>query len=210
MSVKPLRKNHSMIESYYINRALINPGGFKMSDKSKVKSEVKRLIELGNSIYLDHPIPYNNIEFRFTLRGYTAGKAHYISDNSIRLWFHPQLMAQDLTEYIKQVCAHEVAHLYQRKIYPNSKPHGREFKDIAHVLGDNGSRCHTLDTTQVRQHRTVKRYVYYCPKCYKEYLLTIRKHNTMITYNQYNSGRYYVCKFHYETPLKFSGNIINY
>lgn len=116
-----------------------------------------------------------------------------------------------LTEYINQTCAHEVAHLYQSKIYPNSKPHGTEFKQIAISLGDrdNGSRCHTLDITQVKQHRTVTRYIYYCPKCHEKHFLTLRNHNTMITYEEYKSGRYYVCSIH-RIPLEFSGDIIKY
>jgi SprT protein len=160
-----------------------------MSNRQKVLNEVKRLIELGNLQFPTAKINYNDIEIRFTLYGKSAGRAGIDRITGKQtLWFHPQLMERDINEYIKQTVAHEVAHLYKFLLYPSiGTNHGREFKYIAHKLGNDGSRCHTLDTKGIG--RPKQRYEYRCPKCGKTYMLTSYKHNRQQDKSIY-SGKY--------------------
>jgi SprT protein len=178
-----------------------------MSNKQKVLNEVKRLIELGNSKFSRGKINFNKIEIRFTLWGKVAGKACYINDNDITLWFHPQLMERNINEYIRQTVGHEVAHLFQKKLYPLSNPHGQEFKRVARALGNSGLRCHTLDTSGIGKAK--KRYEYRCPKCGKIYMITPYKHNRQQDKNICN-GKYiyskYICSKD-RTRIIWTGNV---
>ena len=165
-----------------------------MNRQKQVINEVKRIIELGNSIWQQHQIQFNNIEIRFTLRGKTAGRARYVNDNSMILWLHPQLIEHNVEEYIKQTVAHEIAHLFQRKMYPRSKPHGLEFKTIARRLGNSGARCHTMNTKNVGNLK--KRFVYQCDDQCRPYSLTSYKHRQQQQdiKNHPNRNIGYICK----------------
>ena len=159
-----------------------------MTHKQAVLKRVKKLLEEGNSLFPNARIAYSEIEFKFTLRGKVAGKARTYPD--FGLYFHPQLMERDIEDYMSTV-EHEVAHLYQRKLYPNSKPHGREFKHVARKLGNDGSRKHNMDTTGIG--RPKKRFAYSCQNnCNGEYLLTEYKHNIQQIKSK---NRYYTCRF---------------
>lgn len=173
-----------------------------------VKNKAKEIIKLGNSLF---PVGYINpdkVEFRFTLYGKVAGKACYDKNGKSTLWFHPALIERDMESYLEQTVAHEVAHLFQRKIYPYSKPHGREFKSIARKLGDDGSRCHSLDTKGIGKLKT--RYLYKC-KCGTEFKFTKNKHTKQLTYIRYDSkgNTGYICR-KCRNRMTWTGEIIQF
>lgn len=164
-----------------------------MSNKQRVLNKVKELVEAGNICYPKAKVDYDNIEIRFSLRGSsTAGTAFVDNGNNyMRLKFHPKLMDKDVDGYIEQVVAHEVAHIFQKRLYPHSQSHGREFKAIARTLGDNGLSYHTLDVKGVGMPK--KRFVYSCPTCNKEYQLTTYRHNLQQSFERNGAGRYTIC-----------------
>jgi len=160
-----------------------------MNHRQAVLNKVKELLSLGNKQFHNAQIRMHEVEVKFILRGKVAGKAQ--TSPHLRLSFHPQLMERDIEGYMSTV-EHEVAHLFQRKLYPTSKPHGREFKMVARKLGNDGSRCHNHDTTGIG--RAKQRFIYECKNgCNKEYMLTAYKHNIQQTSLAYGSGRFYLC-----------------
>jgi SprT protein len=166
---------------------------------------VKDTIKLGNSAFPNYQIDFDKIEIRFTLRGTTGGRAG-IHNGHLTVWLHPELAKRDIDDYIQQVIKHEIAHLYQRKMYPRSQPHGRQFKYICRQLGDSGKRTHNLNTKGLKQERKLTRYIYECPQCGREYGFTNAKHKKQNSYIKYdrtgNSG--YICN-RCGIRLKFTG-----
>lgn len=174
-----------------------------MTPKQTVKNKVKELLKLGNTLFPHAQIDYNELTIKFSLWGSTTlGKASY---SQRTLWFHPKMMERDINAYIKDTVAHEVAHLYQKKMYPRSSSHGWEFKYVARKLGDSGDRCSKLDTSGLG--RTKTRYIYKCPLCGKEYKLTKYKHDKqqqrVKTPYGYTCG---VCN----KKLEYSGKVIQF
>ena len=160
-----------------------------MNHKQQVLNKVKELLSVGNREFYNAQIRMSDIDIKFTLRGKVAGKAR-TSPNMV-LWFHPQFMERDIEGYMSTV-EHEVAHLYQRRLYPTSKPHGWEFKMVARKLGNDGSRCHNHDTTGIG--RPKQRFVYECKNgCNRTYELTKYKHDIQQGSLARNSGRFYLC-----------------
>ena len=153
--------------------------------KRKVTEAVKAVVELGNEEF--PAINFNELTIKFTLWGSrTMGKANW---NERTLWFHPEVARRNVERYIDEVVIHEVAHLYQYKLYPGSRPHGLEFYMIARKLGDSGKRCSTgLDTTGLG--RTKTRYIYECPTCGRNSKFTKRQHETQQTLKNSRYGFY--------------------
>ena len=172
----------------------------KASTINKIKAilteETRRIVKEANSFYFLHKIDFDDIEIRYTLRGTTAGRAQYLHSNKMKLWYHPELAERDLDNYIVQTLYHEIAHLYTFKMYPSSKPHGIEFKQICRAIGGNGRRTHNLDTEGIRQQKTIRRFIYGCPACGKKYELTTHKHNRQSHFIKSNpdSNQGYICR----------------
>ena len=164
--------------------------------KTILTNETRRIVNDANSIYQGSEIDFDNIEIRHTLRGTTAGKALYISDNIMKLWYHPEMAEKDLDDYIIQTLYHEIAHLYTRKLYPRAKPHGIEFRQICRMIGGNGRRTHTLKTQGLKQQKTIKRFIYSCPSCGKEYGFTPQKHKRQAHFikSDPDSNQGYICR----------------
>ena len=160
-----------------------------MNHKQMVLNKVKQLLSIGNREFYNAQIRMSDIDIKFTLRGKVAGRAQ-TSPNFI-LWFHPQLMERDINEYMS-VVEHEVAHLYQRRLYPTSKPHGWQFKMVARKFGNDGSRCHNMDISGLG--RRGRRFIYECKNgCSRTYELTKYKHEIQQDSLSCGSGRLYLC-----------------
>lgn len=135
-----------------------------MTVQTEIRKAVKELIEKGNDLFPTAKLNYNSIEIRFSLYGKSrTGYAWYNYDgngNSI-LNFHPAVAQQNPQAYIDQTVSHEVSHLFQSKLYPTSKPHGREFQRVAQKLGNSGRRCSSYNMSQIKG-KAKKRFVYTC------------------------------------------------
>ena len=172
----------------------------KTNTINKIKSilieETRRIIEEANNTYWGNGIDFDNIEIRQTLRGTTAGRALYINDRVMKLWYHPEMAEKDLNDYIIQTLYHEIAHLYTRKMYPYARSHGIEFRQICKAIGGNGRRTHTLNIQGLKQQKTIKRFVYGCPSCSKTYEFTTQKHKKQTHFIKSNpdSNQGYICR----------------
>lgn len=86
-------------------------------------------------------MPQIFFDVRGTRGGYhQGGEIHY----------NDKLASENFDEYLTQVIPHETAHYIQRKLYPRSKAHGPEWKNIMRILEVRVERCHSMDIESVR------------------------------------------------------------
>ena len=109
--------------------------------------------------------------------GSTAGVADYSK------WivdFNPVLLMENVDDFIDRTVPHELAHLANHIIYPESHArdlvwtgrgykrtkrdvHGDNWQEIMRVLGGPTTRCHQYDTTSVKREKP--KYAYMCSCC---------------------------------------------
>jgi len=115
----------------------------------------------------------------YDLVGHTAGWA--IGMHTIRLNIEC-LYNEYHDDMIERIVPHEIAHIVQTVLYPDSKPHGGEWQYLMHILGLPADRTHSFKTKAARKHP--RPYIY---RCYcKERPITQRLHNRI----QNGSGHY--------------------
>lgn len=171
-----------------------------MNNNTFTENEVRELIiiqskdifEKANSIFPDNQIFFKHVSILFNLKGCVAGKAYSQIPRKIK--FNLPLAIDNLDDFLVNVVGHEIAHLYQRKIYPCSKPHGKEFKKVMRLLGYDPTRCHNYDTSKTKQKRMKIRYIYICDCIGKEFKLTERRHEQSLTYYKYHQHNPFYCK----------------
>jgi SprT protein len=133
----------------------------------KVKAKVKEIYDKAEKTF-GREFVFPTITF--DLEGTRAGEAHY-KHNLIK--FNYRLLSENFDAFMKETCAHEVAHLLVRTLYSNTKKHhGPEFFAVGQRLGYNLSTHHTFDTSSVRKRGAHK---YYC-KC-REHIVSTTLHN---------------------------------
>ena len=116
----------------------------------------------------------------FNQRGRSAGTAH-LQKNVIK--FNPILYLQNKEIFVKQVVAHEIAHLITYQLFGKVKPHGKEWQNImVQVFKLSPTTTHQLDIKDVQG----KLFTYRC-SC-REHQLTIRRHNKV------KKGAQYLCR----------------
>jgi len=127
--------------------------------------------------------PFKRPEYLFNQRGKSAGTAH-LQRNIVK--FNPILFAQNKNEFIKQVVAHEVAHLIVYQQYGKVRPHGKEWQHVMQkVFNCPALTTHSLDITDVLG----KQFSYQC-LC-TTHQLSIRRHNKVLKCVKY---LFKVCK----------------
>jgi SprT protein len=82
------------------------------------------------------PLP----EIEFTQRGAVAAQTFTYRDeeNNIvktRLNYNPYYIVEDPQKFMEQTIPHEVAHIFQHALHPQSKPHGIEWIGIMKKFG---------------------------------------------------------------------------
>lgn len=120
----------------------------------------------------------------FKQKGRTAGSA-YLQRWEIRL--NPILLAENSTQFIDEVIAHEYAHLLTFALYGRVQPHGREWQMMmTNIMGLPANRTHCFNTDNSTTRR-YERFTYTC-LCQTHELTSIR-HNRI----QARKARYF-CK----------------
>lgn len=133
--------------------------------------------------------PFKRPEYLFNQRGRSAGSAH-LQRNIIK--FNPTLYLHNKDEFLKQVVAHEVAHLITYQLYGKVRPHGKEWQNIMmQVFNKPAKTTHNLDISDV----IGKQFAYQC-LC-TTHQLTIRRHNKVL------KGASYLCR-KCRAPLQIS------
>lgn len=121
--------------------------------------------------------PFKRPKYLFNQRGRSAGSAH-LQRNIIK--FNPTLYQQNKNEFLKQVVAHEVAHLITYQLYGKVRPHGKEWQNImAQVFNKPAKTTHNLDISDV----IGKQFAYHC-LC-TTHQLTIHRHNKALKGTRY-------------------------
>lgn len=115
------------------------------------KTEIKKLILKQIKFYSDiaHSKGYNFTVplIDWNLKGKIAGKA-----NANLLKFNLELAFRNLEKFLTNTVPHEMAHVLQRRQYPKSKPHGKEWVFFCKILtGKILERCHSYDTSHCRK-----------------------------------------------------------
>lgn len=120
----------------------------------------------------------------YDLKGHTAGIAS-IQKNCIRL--NTELLYSHHDDMIHRTVPHEVAHIVQYVLYPNSRSHGGEWQYLMHILGLEADRTHSYKTTAARVRP--RPYLYGCD-CIgdNDHYVTITLHRRL------QKGRVYTCR----------------
>ena len=151
-----------------------------------IKNEAVKVFDKYNQLLPHANLNVNNFEFNFKLKGRVAGKAWY---SGRRLSFNLLLAKDNLLSFLNETVPHEVAHLYQMKMNPDSKPHGQEWKYIMNLGGYDARRCHNYDMQSVKS-ATKKREIFeYICGCGTPHKLTKTRHNRVM-----RGTHSYVCK----------------
>ena len=169
--------------------------------KELIVIQTREVIEKFNNHFLDHQIPIEQLTILFNLKGCTAGQGFFYEK---KLRYNLQLAKENLNDFLENMIPHEIVHLYQKRIYPKCKTHGKEFYLIGQTLGYNLNRCHSYDTTNVKRKRT--KYLYKCDCNLDRWWVSKRKHNQMQTQVKYHNHTLFscsVCKGYF----KFTGEI---
>lgn len=155
-----------------------------------------------------------SLEVLFFSRGTKGGSARLRGDTGT-LKFNIILAMENTSEYIEQVIPHEVAHIlttikygyivrgFTKKGKAIFDSHGANWQHVMRKLGKTPTRCHDMNVSSVKVKKTIKRWIYACPSCNKEYGLTSQKHTKAMQKNCY------ICKVcrNTEQRLCFTGEI---
>lgn len=161
--------------------------------KARVVAKLKEGIALAEKHY-NTTIAMPTI--KYDKRGTTAGTANY------RTWtvdFNAVLLMQNVDDFIARTVPHELAHLINDQVYPESHQsagttvvrrggrlihkrlprdvHGTSWQSVMRVLGVNDiTRCHSYDTTDSKVVKSNGRQVkWVCSRCKAELMLTPAK-----------------------------------
>lgn len=115
------------------------------------------------------------VNVRIDMRGRCAGSA---LGYDVRL--NKDLLVTNEYEIAYETLGHECAHVLQREYFPNSKPHGNEFKFFATILGVSTATTHKMETTPAKVY---KRFAYTCACGYDHQLTAIIRNRILKGYN---------------------------
>ena len=138
----------------------------------------------------------NNFMVEFFSRGTMGGSAvFYSSEKRAIIRINIVLAMDNLDEYINVIIPHEVAHIicdirygnivrgYTRTGKAIYDSHGAHWQHVMRLFGKQPSRCHNMDVSKVEVKKTIKRYIYECPACRREFKFTKQKHDKACAYN---------------------------
>ena len=123
-------------------------------DRNQIKKHVSRCINEANKKF---GVTLPPLVIDFTDKGTSAGTA-YPTKN--RLVFN-ETLARENPDNFEFVIYHEISHLVTYQKYGRYvRPHGKEFKQIATILGGEkaASTYHSFDVSSVAQRKTKTRY----------------------------------------------------
>lgn len=150
---------------------------------SDIKNKILKTIEQFAEVAKNKGYEFPNCVVDFSLTGTTAG---YAFRRVAKMRFNLALAERNEQAFLSDTVPHEMAHILQFKHYPNSKPHGGEWKYFCRVLtGAEMPRCHDYDVTGIKRTRNVKKYAISCG-CMQHVVS-----QTII--NRIKSGRIYTC-----------------
>lgn len=162
-----------------------------MNIQERVHAKLEESIALAEAHY---GTTFRKPTVLFTKRGTTAGTANYVR---YEVNFNPILLVENVEAFIARTVPHEMAHLIDHTLHPENfestvrmtrtgrwkrtkrDVHGRTFKEIMSVMGADGSRCHSFDTTRARV-RTKAKHLWVCNHCQATMTLGPGRHKKML------------------------------
>lgn len=156
--------------------------------KARVKAKLEECIATAEAHYGQK---FRMPKIEYTLRGRTAGTANY---GTWVVNFNSVLLMENLEDFIARTVPHEMAHLINDQVYPEShateivrtyrgyrrtkrSPHGHTWQSVMRVLGADPSRCHSYDTTNSRVKKGNRaKHVYVCKTCQAQMKLGPKRH----------------------------------
>lgn len=146
--------------------------------KDQVYVKIRECLEIASKRF-NRTFAFPNIEF--SLKG-TTGGIWYPNQYTMKL--NDVLLRENGQKYIDEVVVHETAHLIDIAVYGVQRTpkgsfvqHGRTWKNVMRMLGNDPKRCHKFDVTNARARIHKRNHVYKCG-C-KTHKLTARKHNSI-------------------------------
>ena len=127
--------------------------------KNKVSAKIKECRDVIMNHYGQDIEPG---KISYTARG-TVGGTTNPSTYEIRL--NPVFLGHYKEEFVNDTVVHEYAHVVALKLYPNSKPHGKEWKKLMRLLGVEPTRCHSYNNQLIYEKRATRTYM--CTCCYE-------------------------------------------
>lgn len=173
-----------------------------------IKERVTECVHLASAHFGE---TFPEIPVKFDLTGAVGGYFCYHQCRSTGkvtqyFRFNRVLVRENLSEYLDQICPHEVAHYIAGcKWGQGIRPHGVEWKSVmVDVFNLAPDRCHTMDTTSVEK----VPFVYRC-EC-KEHRISMRKHNKILRGGKYrcNTCRKHIAYVREEIATAKSLNVI--
>jgi SprT protein len=158
-----------------------------------IKKESAKIFDKYNQIFPNHTLNMKDFEFNFKIKGRVAGKANY---SGRKLSFNLILARDNLVTFLNDTVPHEVAHLFQTKMYPDSKPHGQEWRMVMNVGGYEAKRCHNYNTMAIRKAQKNREIFEYNCKC-RVHKLSKIKHNRFLRGESYYTCRYCRERLHF-------------
>lgn len=136
--------------------------------KTEILKQIKHYASVVQKLGYHFSVPYIN----WDLKGRIAGKG---GPNILK--FNLDLASQNIEKFLVTTVPHEMAHVLQMRKYPNSKPHGKEWKFFCVLLtGKPLKRCHSYSTTPSRT-MSLSKEKFFC-NC-KEHFLTLVRANRL-------------------------------
>lgn len=101
---------------------------------------------------IKNPVP---LKVDFNLRGRRAGTAMRYGGE---VKYNIGMAMANFETFMADTVGHEVAHIVQFQLRPNSKPHGNEWKMIMRSFGQDTNRCHSMQVVYKPARNTSNRY----------------------------------------------------
>ncbi len=118
------------------------PEEFILLQKEAIRLTYEWVSKINSKFNLAIPNP----QIHFSLKGTTAGRAHY---GKHLIQYNPTLLRENL-RFLSRTVPHEVIHLAAFRMHGSGiKPHGNEWKSLMRGFGLDAVRCHNYDTANV-------------------------------------------------------------
>jgi len=159
----------------------------------KLNSLIKNAKDMGFKIPKNDGVRFH---LKFDLKSVaSAGMATYkFYHNEMSIRLH-KFGLEKYKDKFNRTLIHEFAHILQFTNYPNSKPHGREFKMLMRKLGESPSRCHNYDLKSTIPGYTAKNTFTYRCRC-RTFQASKIRHNKILR------GHSYICNVCKATIIK--------
>ena len=117
----------------------------------------------------------------------TAGRAF----GGYRIDINYRLFKEQPDHELEDTYVHELAHIYCHLTFEHNVAHGHEWRNAMRMMGQEPSRCHSLDVSHLKAKRTVRKVRFKCGCCERD--LTMRYYNRYVRYSKDDGESPFTC-----------------